>query len=121
MDSRDEHHVARAMVRGAKLADLHPEAVDFVGQVIRGEVRAAARTRLAACREVLDRSEPKPSSTTPLLSPQGQGTIVIRWDTSAPEIPPASARTALSSTSSAGSNGSTASSAIAAGERPPSA
>lgn len=49
--------------------------------------------------------------------------VTIIWDTTAPEIPPASARTAGSFTSSDGSNGSGSASwsAIADGERPPSA
>lgn len=49
--------------------------------------------------------------------------VTIVWDTTAPEIPPASVPMARSSTSSDGSNGSGSASwsAIADGERPPSA
>jgi len=57
----------------------------------------------------------------PTIAAQFNGPVVIRWDLSAPEIPPVSARTGLRSTSSDGSNGSASSSVIEDGERPPSA
>jgi hypothetical protein len=55
---------------------------------------------------------PQISVTTP---------VTIHWDMTSREIAPASDRTAPSSMSSDASNGSTSSSAIADGERPPSA
>lgn len=60
-----------------------------------------------------------PDKGAPSLT--GGGNLTIVWDVSATEVPPVSARTALSSTASAASNGSPAWSATADGERPPSA
>lgn len=75
-------------------------------------------TRLRAADLNLKLCDAYPKAASSLT---GGGPMVVIWNTTATEVPPASARTALSSTSCAGSNGSTSSSVIAAGERPPSA
>lgn len=61
----------------------------------------------------------KPPPVAPSLSVGGNLTV-IRWDMTAPEIPPAGVRMAPRNGSSSGSNGSTSLSAIEDGERPPS-
>ena len=98
----------------AKRTEMWQHAEKLAKQARKEEVQ------LAAVREFLKRTDPEPSR----LDAGGvtiTGPTVIVWDLSAQEIPPASRAKALRSTSSVDSNGSTSSSAIADGERPPSA
>ena|SRR3990167_210423 len=78
--------------------------------------KAMRRNNVQAARIILEHYEPKP-----ILHATVNGPVVIRWDLSAPEILPVSARTGLKSTSSDGSNGSPSLCVIEDGERPPSA
>lgn len=72
------------------------------------------------CAETtIEHFDPAPKAS--VLAAQFNGPVVIRWDLSAPEIPPVSGPMAHKSTFSDGSNGSASSSVIADGERPPSA
>lgn len=79
------------------------------------------RASLRAIDLIADRIDPAPKVEPPSISTQINGPAILIWDLSTTEVPPISAPRAPKSTSSGGSNGSTSSSAIAAGEKPPSA
>jgi hypothetical protein len=77
--------------------------------------------QLSAIREFLKRTDPEPQREPTTVNATFNAPVVIRWDLSAPEIPPPSALTEPKNTFSNGSSDSTSSSVIADGERPPSA
>lgn len=80
------------------------------------DMRAAQRAQ----QMLADRIDPIPRADPSQSITVGGNLTVLRWDMTAPEIPPASHRTVPRNGYSNGSNGSASSSAIADGERPPS-